>query len=113
AQAQETPGRRPTPRAAIAAAGPSEGRDLTVRRSGAERGEPTGAVGTPSWWLVAAGIGVALVGLGAASLGAGRWARLPGRSAGDLRVVGRLHLTTRHSIHLLRVGDRTLLVGTG
>ena len=37
----------------------------------------------------------------------------PGRDAGPLRVVGRTSLSPKHSVYLLRVGDRVLIVGTG
>src|SRR5271157_267599 len=34
-------------------------------------------------------------------------------SAGSLRVVGRVSLSSRHSIFLVRAGERVLLIGTG
>jgi len=36
----------------------------------------------------------------------------PGAGARALAVIDRLPLTANHSVHLLRAGDRTLLVGT-
>ena len=35
------------------------------------------------------------------------------RDSAGLRVVGRASLSPRHAVYLLRVGDRTLIVGTG
>jgi flagellar biogenesis protein FliO len=37
----------------------------------------------------------------------------PRDNAGLLRVVGRVPLSPRHSIYLVRAGERTLLIGTG
>lgn len=39
------------------------------------------------------------------------WA--PAHPVGLLRVVGRTSLSPRHTVHLLSVGDRVLIVGTG
>ena len=37
----------------------------------------------------------------------------PRESVGSLRVVGRVSLSSRHSIYLVRAGERVLLIGTG
>jgi flagellar biogenesis protein FliO len=37
----------------------------------------------------------------------------PAGASGVLRVVGRAHLTGRHSVYLLRAGERTLILGVG
>jgi flagellar biogenesis protein FliO len=57
-----------------------------------------------------------------AALGAGVWLANRGRTLGlrpagiagpDVRVVSRTPLTPRHAIHVVRAGDRLLLLGTG
>ena len=77
--------------------------------------DPAGkaGIGAGSWWLGTTGIVLALALLGAASLMARR--SRAGGDAGDLpmRVVGRTSLSPRHAVVLLRVGDRTLMIGTG
>lgn len=67
--------------------------------------------GSSGFWLGAGGIGVALAAFGAVSLAAKR-AR-PSSESKTLKVVGRASLSPRHAIHLVRVGDRILIVGTG
>lgn len=37
----------------------------------------------------------------------------PLERSGALRVVGQVGLGPRHAVHLLRAGDRTLIIGTG
>ena len=61
-------------------------------------------------WLGTAGIAVILASFGAIRLGA-RSLR-PG-DAGPLRVIGRVSLSPRHSVYLLKVGDRVLILGAG
>jgi flagellar biogenesis protein FliO len=83
-------------------------RRAVVRRS-AERPE-----GTAGWWLGTAGIALALAvcgGISLATRGGWRWSQI--NTAGTLRVVGRTSLSPRHTIHLLSVGGRVLIVGTG
>ena len=73
-----------------------------------------GAAGvTSGWWLGTTGVVLALALFGAGSVAARRF--LPRADAGPtaMRVVGRVNLTPRHSVALLRVGDRTLILGTG
>ncbi len=66
-----------------------------------------------SWWLGSTGVVLAL-----ALLGAGGWMARRTRAVGEggdvpMRVVGRTSLSPRHAVVLLRVGDRTLMIGTG
>lgn len=83
--------------------------------SGARRGaaKPGAVPASGNWWLGTAGIAVALAACGWASVAARRYR--PGGVAGaaGLRVVGRTNLTPRHSVYLLRAGERVLIVGTG
>jgi flagellar biogenesis protein FliO len=69
------------------------------------------AAGSGGWWLGTAGIAGALAIFGGASLASKRF--LPARDSGPIRVVGRTALSPRHSVYLLRVGDRVLILGTG
>ena len=58
-----------------------------------------------------AGIALALAAFGGMSLAAKRF--LPQSESGPLRVVGRTSLSPKHSVYLLKAGDRVLIVGTG
>ena len=82
------------------------------------RPEPvSGTVGSSpasaGWWGGSAGIGLALAAVGGVALLSRRF--VPGReiAAGSLRVVGRVNLSTRQAVCLVRAGNRTLIVGTG
>jgi Flagellar biosynthesis protein, FliO len=67
--------------------------------------------GSGGWWLGSVGITLVLAVCGAICVAArGYW---PQKSAGSLQVVGRVSLSSRHSIFLVRVGERVLLIGTG
>jgi flagellar biogenesis protein FliO len=57
------------------------------------------------------GIALALAVFGGVSLASRRF--LPGRGTGPLQVVGRTSLSPKHTVYLLRAGDRVLIVGTG
>ena len=69
--------------------------------------------GSGSWWAGTVGVAVALAACGWLSVAAKRYR--PGGVAGaaGLRVVGRTSLSPRHTVYLLRAGDRVLIVGTG
>lgn len=68
--------------------------------------------GAGGWWLGTAGIALALAVCGGISLATRRaWPR--DQAGGGLRVVGRASLSPRHTVHLLSVGGRVLIVGTG
>ena len=73
---------------------------------------PAGA-SSGGWWMGMAGTGLALAACGWASLAARRF--LPNRPdrASSLRVVGRTSLSPKHTVYLLDVGGRVLIVGTG
>jgi flagellar biogenesis protein FliO len=68
-------------------------------------------VATDGWWLGMAGIALALAVCGAICAGARRF--LPRGTAGAVQVVGRVSLSPKHTVYLLRVGRRVLLVGAG
>jgi flagellar protein FliO/FliZ len=95
------------PTAALGSA-PVESRLVVPKRSAGLNGS---AAGSGGWWLGTAGIAGALAIFGGASLASKRF--LPARDSGPIRVVGRTALSPRHSVYLLRVGDRVLILGTG
>jgi hypothetical protein len=68
-------------------------------------------VGSAGWWLGSTGIALLLAVCGAICALARRYR--PQDSAGLVRVVGRVSLSPRHSIFMVRAGPRVLLVGTG
>jgi hypothetical protein len=70
--------------------------------------------GSGGWWLGTAGVALALALCGWASVAARRY--LPKTSGGGtpgLRVVGRTSLSPKHTVYLLQVGERLLIVGAG
>ncbi len=67
--------------------------------------------GSSGWWLGSAGITLVLAICGAICVAARKY--WPQESAGSVRVVGRVSLSSRHSIYLVRAGERVLLIGTG
>jgi hypothetical protein len=80
--------------------------------SGADpSGSPQSSTASAGWWLGSAGIALALAVCGAVCVAARKY--LPQPSSGLVHVVGRVSLSSRHSIFLVRAGQRTLLIGTG
>ena len=67
--------------------------------------------GSSGWWLGTTGITLILAICGSVCIAARKF--LPQPSTGSLRVVGRVSLSSRHSIYLVRAGERVLLIGTG
>jgi len=85
-----------------------------LSRLGPVAGSPEPAArapGSSGWWLGSAGITLVLAVCGAICIAARNY--WPRESAGSLRVVGRVSLSSRHSIFLVRAGERVLLIGTG
>jgi flagellar protein FliO/FliZ len=66
-----------------------------------------------TWWFGSAGIVLVLAVLGGGSLVARRFKLAGAVDSSALKVVGRTYLTPKHAVYLVRVGGRTLLVGTG
>jgi hypothetical protein len=64
-----------------------------------------------SWWLGMGGMALALAVCGGAAIAARRFSPRVGN--GHIQVVGRVGLSPKHTVYLLRVGQRVLLVGTG
>ena len=84
-------------------------------RGASVRGLGAGArtEGTTGWWLSTAGVALALAACGWVSLLARR--QRPGALAGShvMRVIGRTSLSPKHTVYLLDVGGRVLIVGAG
>ncbi len=78
--------------------------------AGSPESAPRGP-GSSGWWLGSAGITLVLAICGAICVAARKY--WPQESAGSVRVVGRVSLSSRHSIYLVRAGERVLLIGTG
>src|SRR5258708_39349875 len=88
-------GRRP-PEAAI---GHPAGLHPVAPRDAGRRGvEPSGSAS--GWWIGTVGLALALAAVGGLSLASRHM--LPQNSGGDLKVVGRVSLTSRQSVHLVR-----------
>lgn len=89
-------------------------KDIVIRRSASPQASGTSRGGP--WWLGSAGVVAIFAGLGYAVWSARRQGmvgfRLNSRPKG-LEVVGRTALTPKHHVHLLRAGERILLIGTG
>ena len=69
------------------------------------------------WWLGPVGIAAAFAVVGGASLASRRFnlnlGLGLGREAGIIGVLGQARLSPKHSVHLVRVGGRVLILGTG
>ncbi|AGA31456.1 FliO/MopB family protein [Singulisphaera acidiphila] len=71
-----------------------------------------GPEGSSGWWLGTGGIALALALCGGISVASKRY--LPTRNGtSSMRVVGRTVLSPKHSVYLLEVGERVLIIGTG
>ncbi|MDR3633614.1 MAG: flagellar biosynthetic protein FliO [Isosphaeraceae bacterium] len=81
------------------------------RASSSRGGEPSGYTG--GWWLGTVGIALALAVVGGLSVVSRRFAPAAQPGALGLRVVGKTSLSPRHSVYLVRAGDRVLVLGTG
>ncbi len=109
----------PPPASAAAPEGPARG----LARSWGEGARAAGpawvsrlarksqGAGPDSWWLGLGGMALALAICGALGIIARRFA--PRVAHGAIQVVGRVSLSPKHTVCLLRVGQRVLLVGTG
>lgn len=62
-------------------------------------------------WLFLGGMALALAVCGGGTILARRFA--PRAGSGAIQVVGRVSLSPKHTVYLLRVGDRVLLIGAG
>jgi flagellar protein FliO/FliZ len=89
------------------------------RQSGLRPGhllDPNARVGPQSqgsngWWLGSAGIALILAVCGAICVAARKY--LPQDSSALVHVLGRVNLSPKHSVFLVRAGQHLLLIGTG
>jgi flagellar protein FliO/FliZ len=97
--------------ATAALGGPGKG-DLhpIPPREGGRISGTNGGAGT--WWLGTAGIALALAAVGAISVAARRAQQATG-GPGHFEVVAKVHLNPRHTVYLLRAGERVFIIGTG
>ena len=98
--------------AALAAPAAGGRRPFPPRGSGPGRRTGAGPEATGGWWIGTAGIALALALCGGISVASRRYL-LPRQGTGPLRVVGRTSLSPKHTVYLLEVGDRVLIVGAG
>lgn len=98
-----------------------QGRHRIIPHQKIGPGLATSPTSSDGWWAGAAGIALALAAFGGVSVVAKRYginlgAALglgAGGGVGAIRVVGRASLSAKHSVYLVRAGDRVLIVGTG
>ncbi len=90
--------------------GPSSHRSRLASGSGSSS-LAARAPGSSGWWLGSMGITLVLVVCGVLCAAARKF--WPQESTGLVQVVGRVSLSPRHSIFLVRAGPRVLLIGTG
>jgi flagellar protein FliO/FliZ len=96
---------RPAPRGSVDGArpaGPAWLNRLARKSQGAA---------SESWWPLMGGMALALAICGALGIAARRFS--PRIANGTLQVVGRVSLSPKHTVYLLRVGRRVLLLGAG
>jgi flagellar protein FliO/FliZ len=85
--------------------------DPSGRPSGRRGTRAPRLLGSDGWWPGMAGIALALAVAGGIAAVARRFA--PSPPTGTVQVVGRVSLSPKHSVYMLRVGRRVLLVGAG
>jgi flagellar protein FliO/FliZ len=69
------------------------------------------ATGPEGWWLGMAGMALVVAICGAIGVAVRRFS--PRAAHGAVQVVGRVSLSPRHTVYLLRAGQRVLLIGAG
>ena len=89
----------------------AEGRQRIISHPKIGSTPNTSSTSPGGWWFGSAGIAVALAAVGGVVVAAKKLK--PGSEAGPLKVLSRTSLSPRHSVYLLKVGDRVLIVGTG
>jgi flagellar protein FliO/FliZ len=99
------------PTASIAGRNPVSPRPFPLRGAAGRRVDGL-AEKSGGWWFGTAGIVLALALFGGISMASRRFLPQAG-SGGFLGVVGRASLSPKHTVFLLRVGERVLILGTG
>lgn len=85
-------------------------RHKIAARSSAEHQTNSGSGG---WWWSTAGAATILALAGWASLAGRKFLPKTAVNTRGVKVVGRTSLSPKHSVYLLQVGERVLIVGTG
>ena len=88
-----------------------DGRYKTIPHPKIDRPSAISSTSSGGWWLGTAGIAVALAVFGGVSLASRKY--LPKSETSPLRVIGRTSLSPKHSVYLLKAGDKVLIIGTG
>ena len=101
---------RPPPKVAIGASQEPD-RMLMPSHDAGGRRSAGGGQGSGGWWLGTVGVALALAVFGGISVATRKY--LPQHGSGPLRVVGRTSLSPKHTVYLLKAGDRVLIVGAG
>ncbi|WP_406698732.1 flagellar biosynthetic protein FliO [Singulisphaera sp. Ch08] len=100
------------PSTSVSASATASDRQPFAPRGASGRRGSKGPEGSTGWWLGTGGIALTLALCGGISVASKRY--LPSRNgASPMRVVGRTVLSPKHSVYLLEVGQRVLIVGTG
>ena len=91
--------------------------DQPVRSSSRAGGRAPRGESATSWWLGPVGVAAAFAVVGGVSLASKRFGLNLNlglaREAGSVAVVGQTRLSPKHSVYLVRVGGRVLILGAG
>ena len=107
-------GAGPPPTAAIRPPSLDDRLPAPARPGSADASAHASSGGSGGWWFGTAGIALALAAFGGVAAASRRF--LPAREgsgSGSLRVVGRVALSAKQSVYLVRAGDRVLILGGG
>ena len=91
---------------------PPERHKIAPRSSG-DRKPGLSAGASSGWWWSTAGVATILALAGWASLAGRKFLPKTVANSRGMKVVGRTSLSPKHSVYLLQVGERVLIVGTG
>ena len=89
----------------------ADGRQRIIPHQKIGKTPTTTSTSSGGWWLGSAGIALALAIFGGISLASRKY--LPKSETSPLRVIGRTSLSPKHTVYLLKVGEKTLIIGTG
>ena len=88
-------------------------REVVAASRPAESGSRPASDGSGGWWVGTASVALALAAVGWVSVAARRYVAPGGPDPLALRVVGRASLSPKHSVYLVDVGGRVLILGAG
>ncbi len=95
---------------AVSANEPS-GRQRIIPRHKIDQSAASSSTSPGGWWVGTTGIALALAVFGGVVVTARKLK--PGGEGGPLKVLSKTSLSPKHSVYLLKAGDRVLIVGTG